>query len=145
MDVISACCFCLILLFILFFYSTESYALEAIFLFVHCFWKLLEKKTEILSVVQLVDIYAKNWDERGPNFMCERTLPSILVFFYIRIQNFNHKLLTFWYPPSHQVVISSRLLISLIIHSLVFSVLSFSNFLQSFHWTNSAYCQAMLS
>ena len=27
----------------------------------------------------MVDIYAKNLDERGRNFMCERTLPSFIV------------------------------------------------------------------
>ena len=32
-----------------------------------------------LSVPYLVDLYAENADEQGRNFMCERTLPSILV------------------------------------------------------------------
>ena len=31
------------------------------------------------TVPHLVDIYAKNMDERGRNFMCKRTLPSLLV------------------------------------------------------------------
>ena len=32
-----------------------------------------------LSVPHLVDIYATKVDEQGRNFMCERTLPSLLV------------------------------------------------------------------
>ena len=32
-----------------------------------------------LSVPHLVDLYAKNVDGRRWNFMCERTLPSLLV------------------------------------------------------------------
>ena len=42
------------------FYFTELYALEVIF-------------------PHLVDIYAKNVDERGRNFMCERKLPRLLL------------------------------------------------------------------
>ena len=49
-------------------------------LFVHTlFLKITWKKTEMFSVVHLVDIYAKNLDERGRNFMCKRTLPSLHV------------------------------------------------------------------
>ena len=33
-----------------------------------------------LSVLHLVDNYAKILDERGRNLMCDRTLPSLLVF-----------------------------------------------------------------
>ena len=32
-----------------------------------------------LSVPYLVDIYTKNMDERGRNFMCKRTLLSLLI------------------------------------------------------------------
>ena len=39
------------------------------------------------SVPHLVDNYAKIVDERGRNFMCDRTLPSRLVYFY-RLFNF---------------------------------------------------------
>ena len=59
------------------FYSTELFALEAIFLF-HFFEKDLNF-WGILSVPHLADIYAKNMDERGRNFMCERTLPRLLL------------------------------------------------------------------
>ena len=53
-----------------YFYSTDLFALQVIFLFIH-----ISKNT----VPRLVGIYAKNVDERGRNFMCERTLPSLLV------------------------------------------------------------------
>ena len=33
------------------------------------------------SIPHLVDNYVKNEDERGRKLMCERTLPSLLVFF----------------------------------------------------------------
>ena len=48
-------------------YSTELFALEAIFLF-HFFEKDLNF-WGILSVPHLADIYAKNMDERGRNFV----------------------------------------------------------------------------
>ena len=51
--------------------------------FVHkqFFKKKLEFSGGFLSVPHLADIYAKNVDERGRNFMCKRTLPSSLVSF----------------------------------------------------------------
>ena len=54
-----------------FFYSTESFALEAIFVHTHLFEKFLNF-WGFLSVPPLVEIYAKNVDERGRNFKCER-------------------------------------------------------------------------
>ena len=89
-------CFCLILLFVLTCLPNNGRSHQSNATFCtslsHLLWRrsfctyiVFEnylKKTEILSVVHLVDIYAKNLDERGRNFMCERTLPSLLVNFY---------------------------------------------------------------
>ena len=65
-----------------FVYSTELFALDAIFLFIQI---LFLKNTRILggvlSVPHLMDIYAKSAGERGRTFMCKRTLPSLLVSF----------------------------------------------------------------
>ena len=56
-----------------FLYSTELFALEAIFLFIHIFLN-----TWILggfhSVPHLLDIYAENLDERGQINFCESYL-----------------------------------------------------------------------
>ena len=38
---------------------------------------------DFLSVPHMVDIYAKNTDERGRNFLCKRKLPSLIDFPYI--------------------------------------------------------------
>ena len=62
----------------IFFYSTEVFALEAIFFFIRQFF---EKYLNFFRSVHLVENYSKNVDERGRNFICERTLPSLLVFF----------------------------------------------------------------
>ena len=53
----------------------------AIFLFIHIFFFLLKNTGKclwVLSVPHSVGIYAKNADERGRKFMCERTLLSVL-------------------------------------------------------------------
>ena len=74
-----------------FFYSTELFALEAIFSFIQQFF-FFEKYLNFLcfsvphfSVPHLVDNYAKIVDERGRNLMCDRTLPSRLVRFMPKI------------------------------------------------------------
>ena len=59
------------------FHSTELFALEVIIVFIHIFLKKTWTFGGFLSVPHLVDIYAKNVDERGRNFMCERTLLSV--------------------------------------------------------------------
>ena len=57
-----------------------------------CCYTIFEKKLNFwcfLSVPHLVDIYAKNVDERGRNFMCERTLTSLLVQFSSQVDLFS--------------------------------------------------------
>ena len=62
-------------------HSTEFFALQAIFLSIHQFFEkyLNFLRAFYLLVDNLVDNYAKNVDDRGRNFMCERTLPGLLV------------------------------------------------------------------
>ena len=75
------------------FCSTVLFAFEAIFVHTHLF----RKKFEFLGFSicsYLVDVYAKNVVERGRNFKCQRTLPSLLVY----ISN----LLQFYVQPWNQ-------------------------------------------
>ena len=60
------------------FYSNESIALEAIFMFIGIFLKNTQFFGGFLSVPNFVDIYAETADERGRNFLWERTIPSHL-------------------------------------------------------------------
>ena len=61
------------------FYSTELFALEAIFSFIHRFFLKYLNLWVFLSVLHLVDNYAKIVDERARNLMCDGTLQSLLV------------------------------------------------------------------
>ena len=93
LDVIIVCCCCCLILssrlaflvmadlinLIRHFYSTEVFAWQAIFLFIRQFF---EKKLEYFGgfyVPHLVDIYAKNVNEQGRNFTCNRTLLKLFV------------------------------------------------------------------
>ena len=51
-------------------------------MFIHIFLEKYLNFWGFLSVPHLINIYAKNLDEQGRNFMCERTLSSLLVFLY---------------------------------------------------------------
>ena len=62
-----------------FLYSTEIFAVEAFFCFYTNFLKNILTLGSFPSVPNMVDNYAKNVDERGRNFMCEHTLPSLFV------------------------------------------------------------------
>ena len=53
--------------------------LEAIFLFIHNFFEQFLIFGGFLFVPHLVNIYAKTLDERGWNFMRERTLACLFV------------------------------------------------------------------
>ena len=71
-----------------FFYSTELFALEAIFSFIYQFSlkNYFEKYLNFwvfLSVPHLVDNFAKIVDKRGRNLICGCTLPSLLVSFSV--------------------------------------------------------------
>ena len=54
------------------------------FLFIHKFFEdyLIFFGEGVLSVSHSVDNYTKNVDERGRKFICERTLPRMLVLYY---------------------------------------------------------------
>ena len=71
-----------------FLYSTEIFAVEAFFCFYTNFLKNILTLGSFPSVPNMVDNYAKNVDERGRNFMCEHTLPSLFV-----LVRFNLKIL----------------------------------------------------
>ena len=69
-----------------YFYSTELFALEAIFSLIHQFFLNTRIFCVFPSVPHLVDNYAKIVDERGRNFMCDRKVPSrlvIIIFGYV--------------------------------------------------------------
>ena len=73
------------------FYATELYALEAIFPFIRIFFLEIFEFWGFLSVPHLVENYAKIVDERGRNFMCDRT------FITLRLLLLMHRL---WYQAS---------------------------------------------
>ena len=91
-----SCYCCLILLFVLAFFRKNDCFRQsnaAFFtpmsclrrrrsLFIHIFLEKYLNFRGFLSVPHLIDFYAKNLDERGRNFMCERTLSGLLVFLY---------------------------------------------------------------
>ena len=101
LDVINFCCYCcLILLFVLtcflmmfdlinvirHFFTPLSYLRWKRSLSSNTFLQRILTWTfeGFLSVPHLVDVYAKNADEQGRNFMCKRTLPSLLVIYVIQ-------------------------------------------------------------
>ena len=67
-----------------FFYSTELFALETIFSFIHQFSFENLNFLGFLAVPLLIDNYAKIVDKRGLNLMCDCILPILFVFLHFK-------------------------------------------------------------
>ena len=119
LDVINVCCYCCLIslsLLTSFLNNGRSDQCKAAFfllhlviyvggvLFVHTLFLNTWFLVGFLSVPHLVDIFAENADERGRNFLYERTLTSLLVSFYwLEIGNkFKIRFSVFFYVHNFQ-------------------------------------------
>ena len=92
LDVIIVCCFCcLSLSFVLTCFLNDGLSLQSNAAFFTTLSYLRCRLSFFIphfflrnTVPHLVDIYAKNLDERVRSFICERTLPSLLVGIYFK-------------------------------------------------------------
>ena len=71
-------------------------------LFVQIHFFLISNFRGFLSVPHFVDIYAKNMDERGRNFVFERILPSLPVLYQLQRSIFDGSLVHCHYFSDHK-------------------------------------------